>query len=120
VTGIPIKGGNLDRCWWLTPVIVSTQEAKARRIAVQRQPAQTVCETLSQKSPQKMAGGMAQGRGPEFKPQDGKEKKKRRFGRRHKLRKGHVKEEEKKIAIYKPRKEFSEKFSPIRALILYC
>jgi hypothetical protein len=53
-------------------------------------------------------------------PRMAKKKKKRRFGRRHKLRKGHVKEEEKKIAIYKPRKEFSEKFSPIRALILYC
>jgi hypothetical protein len=32
------------------PVILVTQEAEIRRIAVQSQPGQTVCETLSQKT----------------------------------------------------------------------
>jgi hypothetical protein len=42
---------------------------------VQSQPRQIVCETLSQKNPsQKMAGGEAQGVGPEFKPQYSKNK----------------------------------------------
>jgi hypothetical protein len=37
---------------------------------VQSQPGKIVCETLSQKQPtQKRAGGVAQGIGPEFKPQ---------------------------------------------------
>jgi hypothetical protein len=52
------------------PVIPATQEAEIWRIAVQSQPGQTVCETLSQKTPKpKRAGGVAQGEGPEFKPQ---------------------------------------------------
>jgi hypothetical protein len=43
---------------------------------VQSQPRQIVCETLSQKNPsQKRAGGVAQGVGPEFKPQYCKKKK---------------------------------------------
>jgi hypothetical protein len=38
---------------------------------------QTVCETLSQKNPsQKRVGGVAQGEGPEFKPQHCKKRKK--------------------------------------------
>jgi hypothetical protein len=37
------------RCWWLTPVIVTTQEAEIRRIAVLNYPGQIVSETLSQK-----------------------------------------------------------------------
>jgi hypothetical protein len=62
---------------WLTPVILATQEAEIRRIAVRRQPWQTVHETLSQKSfiQKKRAGGVAQGVGPEFKPQYRKEPK---------------------------------------------
>jgi cytochrome c-type biogenesis protein CcmH/NrfF len=50
---------------WLTPVILATQEAEIRRIAVRRQPR----KTLSQKTLHKnRAGGVAHGKGPEFKP----------------------------------------------------
>jgi hypothetical protein len=34
-----------------TPIILATQEAEIRRIAVQSQPGQIVCETLSRKYP---------------------------------------------------------------------
>jgi hypothetical protein len=55
--------------WWLTPVILATQEAEIREDRSSK-PAQAVLETLSQKSPsQKRGGGVAQGEGPEFKPQ---------------------------------------------------
>jgi hypothetical protein len=37
------------RCWWLTPVILATQEAEIRRIAVTAIPRQIVCKILSQK-----------------------------------------------------------------------
>jgi hypothetical protein len=61
--------------WWLTPVILAIQEAEIRRIMVQSQPGQIVCETLSQKTFHKnRAGGAAQGEGPEFKPQYHKKK----------------------------------------------
>jgi hypothetical protein len=60
----------------LAPVIPAIQEAEIRRIAVQSQPGQTVLQTLSRKCPtQKMAGGVAQGEGPEFKSQYCKKKK---------------------------------------------
>jgi single-stranded DNA-specific DHH superfamily exonuclease len=66
------------RSWWLTPVIAATQEAEIRT-EVRSQPRQTVYKTLSQKYPsQKRAGGVAQGEGPEFKPQYCKKKKKKR------------------------------------------
>jgi hypothetical protein len=59
--------------WWLTPVVLATQEAEIRRIVVQSQPWQIVHKTLSQKKKKnhykKRAGGEAQGVGPEFKPQ---------------------------------------------------
>jgi hypothetical protein len=35
------------RHWWLTPVILATQEAEIRRIVVRNQPEQIVKETLS-------------------------------------------------------------------------
>jgi hypothetical protein len=43
--------GNIARHWWLTPVILATQEAVIRRIAVRSQPMQVVHETLSQNYP---------------------------------------------------------------------
>jgi hypothetical protein len=51
-------------------VILATREVEIRRIIVQRQTGQIVCETLFQKILQKYsAGGVAQGEGPEFKHQ---------------------------------------------------
>jgi hypothetical protein len=41
------------RCWWLTPVILATQEAEIRRITVQSQPRQIVLDTLSQNTQHK-------------------------------------------------------------------
>jgi hypothetical protein len=62
--------------WWLTPVILATQEAEIRRIKVRSQP--IVRKTLSQKTLHKKerTGGLAQGVGPEFKPQFHKNKNK--------------------------------------------
>jgi hypothetical protein len=66
----------------------SYQEAKIR-ITVQSQPRQIICEALSQKNPSQnkttttniykyvWAGGVAQGVGPEFKPQYHLRKKKK-------------------------------------------
>jgi hypothetical protein len=52
------------------PVILATQEAEVRRITVQSQPRHIVHETLSRKTLYKnKAGRVAQGEGPEFKPQ---------------------------------------------------
>jgi hypothetical protein len=60
-------------------VILATQEAEIRRIAVQGQPRQIILETLAQKNPShKWAGGVAEGVGPEFKPQYHKKKKKKK------------------------------------------
>jgi hypothetical protein len=56
--------------WWLTPIILATQEAEISRIVVQSQLRQIVPQTLSRKTLHKnRAGGVAQGEGPEFKPQ---------------------------------------------------
>jgi hypothetical protein len=56
-------------------IILDTQEAEIRRIAVPNQPRQIVCVTLSgKKYHRKRAGEVAQGIGPEFKPQYGKKK----------------------------------------------
>jgi hypothetical protein len=48
--------------------ILATQEAEIRRIAVQSQLRQIVFETLSQNNPSQRVD-VAQGVGPEFKPQ---------------------------------------------------
>jgi hypothetical protein len=64
------------------PVILAMQEAEIRRIMVRSQTRQIVLKTLSQKKKknkpsQKIgAGGVAQGVGPEFKPQYSKKNKK--------------------------------------------
>jgi hypothetical protein len=58
---------------------VATQEVEIRRIAVWSQPGQIVHETLSWKNTsQKRASGVAQGVGPEFKPQYHHQKKKKK------------------------------------------
>jgi hypothetical protein len=65
--------------------ILATQEAEIRGITVQSQPGQTVHKTLSQKNHhKKRAGGVAQGIGPEIKPQYNKTKQKTKLlrGRR--------------------------------------
>jgi hypothetical protein len=58
------------RHWWLTPIILTTQEEEIRRILIQSQPGQIVCETLSQKNPSHKKKGWWSGSrlGPEFKP----------------------------------------------------
>jgi hypothetical protein len=60
------------------PVILATQEAEIRRIVVQSQPGKVIRETPSWKyASQKRAGRVAQGEGPEFKPQHHKKKRER-------------------------------------------
>jgi hypothetical protein len=39
----------LAGCWWLTPVILATQEAEIQRIAIQSQPRQIIHKTISKK-----------------------------------------------------------------------
>jgi hypothetical protein len=63
------------RCWWLSPVILPTQEAAICRTEVQSKPRQIVNKTLSQKNPsQKRAGRVAQGVGPDSSPSTKKPK----------------------------------------------
>jgi hypothetical protein len=45
----PSKVHMLASCWWLTPVILATQEGKIRRIMVGSQYGQIACEALYQK-----------------------------------------------------------------------
>jgi hypothetical protein len=60
-------------------IILAILEAEVRRIVVRSQPGQIVCKTLSQKALHKnRAGGVAQGEGPEFKPQYHHQKKKKK------------------------------------------
>jgi hypothetical protein len=46
--------------WWLTPVILTTQEADIRRIEVLSQPQQIVCKTVLKIPNTKRAGGGTQ------------------------------------------------------------
>jgi hypothetical protein len=63
--------------WRLTPVILATQEAEIRRITVRSQPwANSSRDPILKNPSRKRAGRVAQGVGPEFKPQLGKKKKK--------------------------------------------
>jgi hypothetical protein len=63
---------------WLTPIILSTQEAEIRRIKVQSQPRQIVHKNLSRKKPiPSRPGRVAQGVGPEFNPLYHKKKEKK-------------------------------------------
>jgi hypothetical protein len=73
---------------------------------VQSQPRQIVHESLSQKNPiQKRAGGVAQGVGPEFKPQHCKKKK------REKKRKSKMEDKIKEILHSDNHKEKNEYLS---------
>jgi predicted secreted acid phosphatase len=44
------------RCWWLTPVILATQDAEIRRIQVQSQPMANMSEDPILKIPSKKKG----------------------------------------------------------------
>jgi hypothetical protein len=65
-------------CWhqWLTPIILATQEAEIRRIALEASPGKSSQDPISKKPITKIAGGVGQGIGPEFKPQHHKKEKK--------------------------------------------
>jgi hypothetical protein len=39
-----------DECWWLTPVILATQETEIRRITARSQPAEIVLRTYLEKT----------------------------------------------------------------------
>jgi hypothetical protein len=60
------------------PVILAIQEVEIRRVTIPSQPGQKIQKILSQNNPsQNWTGGVAQGEGPEFKPQYCKKKKKK-------------------------------------------
>jgi hypothetical protein len=67
----------LARCWWLTPVILATQEAEIRRIVwFKASPGKQFCETLDRKNPsQEGVDGMTQSIDFEFKYQYCKKKR---------------------------------------------
>jgi hypothetical protein len=73
-----LKKWHLVGHWWLMPVILVTQEAEIRRIPVWSQPrANSSRDPISKKKKKitKEGGGVAQGVGPEFKPQYHTQKK---------------------------------------------
>jgi hypothetical protein len=67
ITSIKIKV-TMAGCWWLTPVILATQEAKIRKITDSKPAQANSHKTQFQKIlSQKWAGGVTQGIGREFK-----------------------------------------------------
>jgi hypothetical protein len=54
---------------WLTPIILATQEAEIRRIKVQSQPGEILRPYLKTSLHKNRSGIVAEGEGPEFKPQ---------------------------------------------------
>jgi hypothetical protein len=75
-----IKTKKFAGCSLLTPIILATQEAEIRRIAVQIQPRQadSLWDPILKITHYKRAGGLAQGEGPEFKPQYHKKQNKKK------------------------------------------
>jgi hypothetical protein len=65
---------------WLTPVILTTQQAESRRLIVKASPGKQFARPYlkkKKKPSQKWAGRVAQGIGPEFKLQYCKKKKRK-------------------------------------------
>jgi hypothetical protein len=63
--------------WWLTPIILATEEAEIRRVVVRSQPwANSSCDPILKILITKRVGGVAQGIDPEFKHQYHKKEKK--------------------------------------------
>jgi hypothetical protein len=73
-----LKVGSWAGHWKLMPIILATQKAEIKRITVQSQSqANNLWDSILKKIT-KRAGGVAQGVGPEFKPQYCQKKKKER------------------------------------------
>jgi hypothetical protein len=71
-----IKVRRIARYCGVTPIILATQEAEIRRIVVRSQPgANSSQDPISKKPNTKRTGRVAQGVGPEFKPQYCQKKK---------------------------------------------
>jgi hypothetical protein len=68
------------------PIILFTQEPEIRKIAVQSHPIVNEIRSQKKKNHKKRAGGVAQGIGPEFKPQYCQKKK----NSQHHIIKNHV------------------------------
>jgi uncharacterized protein (UPF0128 family) len=76
---LPVGGKKATGCQWLTPVILTSQEAEISRIVVRSQPqANSSQDPISKKPFKKRVIGVAQGEGLEFKLQYHKKKKKKK------------------------------------------
>jgi hypothetical protein len=66
---------NFCQALWLTPVTLTTPRQRSRKIVVPRQLGKLFERPyLEKKNHKKRAGGVTQGVGPEFKPQDHKKR----------------------------------------------
>jgi hypothetical protein len=66
-------------CWWHMPIILATEEAEIRRITIQSQFSKKFMRAnLKKTHHKKMAGGVPQGIGSEFKLQCGTKNKNRK------------------------------------------